>query len=102
VFIKDTGLDRFALVTATTVMIMVLPVIWGTLLKASGNATLINYGLSLPLWIMAALYVLCLLAVRFFRGQFGGLTGDTLGAVGEIAEIIFLMVVLIWSRLYTL
>lgn len=35
-----------------------------------------------------------------FDKKFGGLTGDTLGAISEITEIIFLLAVIIWSRLY--
>lgn len=48
----------------------------------------------------ASLYAASALLSRLFRAQFGGHTGDTLGATGEIAEIIFLLGVLIWSRLY--
>jgi adenosylcobinamide-GDP ribazoletransferase len=35
-----------------------------------------------------------------FDKKFGGLTGDTLGAISEITEIIFLLAVIIWSRLF--
>lgn len=49
---------------------------------------------------MVLLYLFSRLCVRFFKRQFGGLTGDTLGAVSELTEIIFLLMVLGWSRLY--
>jgi adenosylcobinamide-GDP ribazoletransferase len=48
--------------------------------------------------ISAASYLFCLLSARFFVERFGGLTGDTLGAIGEISEILFLMVVSIWLQ----
>ncbi|BCB97390.1 adenosylcobinamide-GDP ribazoletransferase [Dissulfurispira thermophila] len=53
------------------------------------------YGLSTLI-----VYFLSILWVFFCNKRFGGLTGDTLGAVSEISEIIFLFLVVIWSRLY--
>lgn len=44
------------------------------------------------------LYVFSLLSVRFFKKKFGGLTGDTLGAIHEGSEIIFLMGASIWLQ----
>lgn len=44
------------------------------------------------------IYLLCRISVKFFSRQFGGLTGDTLGAISEITEIIFLFMVIAWSR----
>lgn len=38
--------------------------------------------------------------VALFRKKLGGLTGDTLGAVSEISEVIFLFMVILWSRLF--
>lgn len=45
------------------------------------------------------IYILCHIWVRFTNKKFGGLTGDSVGALGEITEIIFLLMVIIWSRL---
>ncbi|MCX8070667.1 MAG: adenosylcobinamide-GDP ribazoletransferase [Thermodesulfovibrionales bacterium] len=36
----------------------------------------------------------------FYTKQFGGLTGDTVGSIGEITEVIFLIMVILWSRLF--
>jgi cobalamin synthase len=49
---------------------------------------------------MVLLYAFTLLMLRLFRGQFDGLTGDTLGALGELSENVFLFAVVIWSGLY--
>ena len=51
-------------------------------------------------WPCMSVYFLCLIAVNFFGRKFGGLTGDTLGAISEIAEITFLLLVITWSRLF--
>ncbi|MBI4684412.1 MAG: adenosylcobinamide-GDP ribazoletransferase [Nitrospirae bacterium] len=48
--------------------------------------------------LFAVIYIFCLLSVRFCRRMFGGLTGDTLGALGEITEIMFLMVAALWLQ----
>ena len=42
------------------------------------------------------LYVLCNLLIRWFTSKFGGLTGDSFGAIHEVSEFIFLMIVLLW------
>jgi len=49
--------------------------------------------------ILVIIYSLCRLTVGFFHGRFGGLTGDALGAISEMTEIIFLLTVIAWSRL---
>lgn len=52
--------------------------------------------------LLITLYVLCRLWVNFFDVRFGGLTGDTVGAISEISEVIFLLMVILWSRLFIL
>ncbi|NWF52744.1 MAG: adenosylcobinamide-GDP ribazoletransferase [Nitrospirae bacterium] len=47
--------------------------------------------------LLALLYLLSLLLVRFFDKSFGGLTGDTLGAISEITELAFLLII-IWFK----
>lgn len=42
----------------------------------------------------------CFMAVRFCMKKFNGLTGDTLGALSEVSEIIFLIVVTVWLRYF--
>lgn len=48
--------------------------------------------------LLAVLYLFSFAAVKFCRLRFGGITGDSFGAISEIAEIIFLMVASIWLR----
>lgn len=42
------------------------------------------------------LYALSLLWTFGCRRKFGGLTGDTLGALGEVAEVLFLAIAFLW------
>lgn len=43
------------------------------------------------------------LVVRWVANRrLGGLTGDVLGALGQTTEVLFVMLVLIWSKIYTL
>lgn len=51
--------------------------------------------LSLPLLV----YLLCRPLNALFHRRFGGLNGDNLGALNELAELLFLLVVLLWLRL---
>jgi adenosylcobinamide-GDP ribazoletransferase len=48
--------------------------------------------------LIAVFYILRILSASFFKSRFGGITGDTLGAAGEISEIIFLMVTSLWLQ----
>ena len=43
-------------------------------------------------------YLFSFISVKFADWRFGGLTGDNLGAISELSENIFLMVVSIWLR----
>lgn len=54
--------------------------------------------ITLFLVLFISLYLFCLAAIRFCSRRFGGITGDTLGALSEIAEILFLAVFTLWLR----
>jgi adenosylcobinamide-GDP ribazoletransferase len=61
--------------------------------KAYGTGSIILF-----FALFAVSYIFCILSVKFFQKRFGGLTGDTLGAAGEISEILFLMVASLWLQ----
>jgi adenosylcobinamide-GDP ribazoletransferase len=46
---------------------------------------------------LALIYLVCLILKYIFLARFGGLTGDNLGAMHEISEVLFLMVALLWK-----
>ncbi len=50
--------------------------------------------------LLTVIYFLCRIWINFFNKKFGGLTGDTLGAVNEGTETIFLLMVIAWSQLF--
>jgi len=82
-----------------TMMLLILSVIPFIALMRRG--TYARHG-SLIVLLFVSQYVFCILAVRFFRKRFGGLTGDSFGAMSEISEILFLMTAGVWLRHSTL
>lgn len=50
--------------------------------------------------LVVGLYILCRLIVAFYTRVFGGLTGDLVGSINELTEVIFLLKVIVWSRLF--
>ncbi|MGD0884611.1 MAG: adenosylcobinamide-GDP ribazoletransferase [Thermodesulfovibrionales bacterium] len=55
-----------------------------------------SFGLLVLLWF--SLFLFSLLSNSFSRQRFGGLTGDTFGAMSEISEILFLLVTSLWLQ----
>jgi adenosylcobinamide-GDP ribazoletransferase len=53
---------------------------------------------SLFLFLFPVLCSFCFAALRFAKKRFGGLTGDTFGAISEISDILFLLVASIWLQ----
>lgn len=88
-FIENTGLKELLIATVLTLLISLL-----ALYTVETKSNFISY---LPFLIsyFIMLYAFSLIAVWFSNKSFGGMTGDTLGAVSEIAAILFLLTVLI-------
>ena len=46
--------------------------------------------------LFLALYLFSVMSVRFSKKRFGGITGDTLGAISELSEVVFLFMAVVW------
>ena len=95
IFIQNTGLKDVALstilLTGLYSAIFWLPVFY---LKAVPPAACEGF----LLLIMVFFYILSVSAARFFMKKYGGLTGDHLGALTELADLFFLMISTLWLR----
>ncbi len=77
------------------ILLLVYSLIYAIFYQYIPERQYIFYGL-----ITTIIYFSALLWNHFCNKKFGGSTGDTLGAISELSEVIFLMVVILWSRLY--
>ncbi|MCX7794300.1 MAG: adenosylcobinamide-GDP ribazoletransferase [Thermodesulfovibrionales bacterium] len=50
------------------------------------------------IFVTLTLYLFSLLWLSFLKKRLGGQTGDTLGALNEISELIFLLLLILWWR----
>ncbi|HSW65089.1 MAG TPA: adenosylcobinamide-GDP ribazoletransferase [Dissulfurispiraceae bacterium] len=92
VFLESVRMPQFAAATALFLApVTLLALTWG---RFGDLDPLLFYPL-----LLAGGYLMTLAWVSFCKNRFGGLTGDTFGALSEGIELIFLMVVLAWSRL---
>lgn len=92
IFITGTGLKE---VVISTMLLLLLFISSQALFIPSLSYSRFLFYLVL----LAEMYLFCLICNRFFHEKFGGLTGDTAGAVSEVSEILFLLTVIAWSRL---
>jgi adenosylcobinamide-GDP ribazoletransferase len=90
-FIENVGVKELLTATILTLTISFLAVF--IIFHTAGMAHII---FSLP-----ALYIFSLIAGWFAARRFGGMTGDTFGAVSELSEILFLMMAVICLRNFT-
>ncbi|MBI4844846.1 MAG: adenosylcobinamide-GDP ribazoletransferase [Nitrospirae bacterium] len=96
IFIAHTGVKEL-LTAAGFVLFISLVAIFAV--RQSFQLSAVSYQL---LFVLPVLYVFVLTSVWFCGKTFGGMTGDTFGAVSELSEILFLMTAVIWSRNFTL
>jgi adenosylcobinamide-GDP ribazoletransferase len=89
VFIECTGLRELILST----LLMFLVVVMYALVFSD-----VNLFVSFCMMNFPVLYTFCLLTVWFSNIHFEGLTGDILGAVNEIAKLLFLITSLLWLQ----
>ncbi len=96
IFIENARLMELVIATFLTLSFLILVAYIGNRIITH---TFCCLGLS-PIYLLAmlVLYVFSLVAVWFSNKRFGGMTGDTFGAVSEISEILFLMMVVTWSQ----
>lgn len=80
-FKQGTRWPRFTIATIITFVIAVI------LLQHAGVAVMLG------IWIIAAAMA------AYLKGKFSGLTGDTYGAVNEVAEVCVLILILVLDRL---
>ena len=92
IFMNKTGFKEAAISTLLLILILIL------IQTLSSRYALGNQHVFYAI-LFGVLYSFCRISVYFFNKKFGGLTGDTLGAISELTEIAFLFMVIIWSRL---
>lgn len=91
-FIENIGVRELLAASAFTILFSLL-----ALFVIFNRPDLAHILFSLPV-----LYIFSLTAVWFSKRRFGGMTGDTFGAVSELSEILFLMMAVICLRNFTL
>lgn len=91
VFIEGAGVREFIAGTVAAGLFAALPVV-----VLSGDAQWYFFAAASLIIIYAGARAW----LWFLKRSLGGLTGDTLGAAGELSENFFLLTVLIWSGIY--
>lgn len=99
---REDGLGRIFMnnTTIKSVVLASMPVMALYLLAArfyasAGNQAAMSIFLAL---IAITLYLFCYISVISCKQKFGGLTGDNLGAISEVSEILFLTMAYIWLQ----
>jgi len=93
IFIENTGLKELA--TSTLLILLISLFVLFVVNKTIDSRFQFPLLSSQFLPVLPVLYIFSLIAVWFSNKKFGGMTGDTLGAVSEVSEILFLLSVLI-------
>jgi len=90
-YAKPSGLGKVFKQGASRLRFVVATVI--TLVAAAVLAQLAGFIIMLAIWVIA------LAVATYLKGKFGGLTGDTYGAINEIAEVCVLILVCLLAHL---
>ena len=97
IFILHTGFQEMALstllVSGLYFAAFYLPVFYLKTVPPSACAGFL-------ILLLVFFYILSVSAVRFFMKRWGGLTGDHLGALTELAEVFFLLMATLWLRYF--
>lgn len=94
IFINRIGLKEIAISTMILSILLIL-------LQAFFSRYIPDRQYAFYIILLFTIYLSCRWWISLFNKRFGGLNGDTLGAIGEITEVIFLLMVLAWSQLFT-
>lgn len=89
-FLDNMSAGTVLLSSLLTVMAGILPVVLNPGNFRPAGAPVLLFVLPI------AGFLFSFVSARFCGRRFGGVTGDNFGAIGELSEIIFLMVVMIW------
>lgn len=101
IFIENTGLKELVIATLSAVGCWLLVVSFSSLVTRHSLFSflpLVTGHWSLFLLPLPALYLFSFASTKFFHKNFGGLTGDTLGAISEVSEVLFLLILLPVTR----
>jgi adenosylcobinamide-GDP ribazoletransferase len=91
-FVEHTG-PADAAVSTLMLLLLFVPM---ALVGLIGPSPLNSF--EMGIFLLFAGYLFSLLAVRFLKRMFGGLTGDHLGALTELFEVFFLLAAYGWLR----
>ncbi|MEF9425662.1 MAG: adenosylcobinamide-GDP ribazoletransferase [Candidatus Mariimomonas ferrooxydans] len=96
VFIDNTGYRELLMATFLTLFFLSVTLYIVNQLMVSDSQFSVFSLLSLSAFLV--LYLFSIISVRFCNKRFGGMTGDTFGAISEISEILFLMNAVLWLK----
>ncbi len=90
---------------ASTILLIIITVIaifldWAIYKRAYG-VDLISMYYPATIFIgitLIILYGFSIVSLSFLKNRFNGITGDTLGAISEISEVLFLFATVIWGN----
>lgn len=97
-FIGHTSSEQLV---ASTLLLFVITIIamficWLTSIKKHDLGIVCYHVIPFVGMSFILLYGFSILSVRFFKNRFNGITGDTLGAISELSEMVFLFLAVLW------